>query len=259
MNYGLWLSASAMQANTWRQDIYANNLANVSTVGFKRDLANLRQRDPETIASGKSDARHLLDKLSGGVLAGPQTISFARGAMLPTGVASDVALEQEDTFLVVQHRDPRTNKLGVRLTRDGRLSRNAEGELVLAATGHRVLGQGDQPIILAADAPFTIRTDGVILQNGEEVGQLQITGVDDLKRLVKEGGNLFAFDRPGDYRRPVPGATVRPEHLEASGVDPVKALMDLVAATKAITANGNLIRYHDTLMDRAVNVLGRVA
>ncbi len=260
MNYGLWLSASAMQANTWRQDVYANNLANASTVAFKRDLANLRQRDPEAIASGQIDARHdLLDKLSGGVLAGPQSISFAPGPMQRTGVPTDIALDQNDTFLAVQHRDPATNALSVRLTRDGRLSRNAAGDLVLAASGHRVLDVNDQPITLAADAPFSIRSDGFILQNGEEIAQMQVTGVTDLNLLVKQGSNLFAFKEAGDFRRPVPGATVRPEHVEASGVDPIKALLELVAATKAISSNGNLIRYHDTLMDRAVNVLGRVA
>ena len=44
-----------------------------------------------------------------------------------------------------------------------------------------------------------------------------------------------------------------------SNVDAISELMKLIAATKAVQANGNLIRYHDTIMDRAANVLGRVA
>jgi len=261
MNYGLWLSAAGMQTNTWRQDVLANNLANASTVGFKRDLAALRQRDPQSVESPRGfEARHhLLDKLGGGVMAGPQRISFATGPMERTNLPTDVAIDEKNAFFAVQVRDPQTNQLAVRLTRDGRLMRNHDGDLVTASGGHRLLDANDQPIRLPDAAPFSVRPDGMVMQNDEEIAQLQITGVSNLNRLVKQGSNLFAFNGPADGRVPVGNVTLRPEHLEASGVDPIKALMELVEATKSISSNGNMIRYHDLLMDRAVNVLGRVA
>jgi flagellar basal body rod protein FlgG len=76
--------------------------------------------------------------------------------------------------------------------------------------------------------------------------------------LIKLGDNLLGFAEGRDGRRPVDDAVLRSRYIEASGVDPIKTLMDLVAATKAVAANGNLIRYQDSIMDRAVNVLGRV-
>ena len=72
MNYGMYLSASGVLTNTYRQDVYANNLANAQTVGFKVDVPSIKQRDPESIEDdlGYSVSKDMLDRLGGGVLAG---------------------------------------------------------------------------------------------------------------------------------------------------------------------------------------------
>ena len=87
MNYGLYLSASGVLTNTYRQDVFANNLANVETPGFKPDLPSIRQRDPEAIEDnlGFQGSNELLDRLGGGVLAGQQRINFNQGTLRPTG------------------------------------------------------------------------------------------------------------------------------------------------------------------------------
>jgi len=260
MNYGLYLSASGVLTNMTRQDVFANNLANANTVGFRKDLAILRQRDAAAIENRLDlDVRHdLLDKLGGGALFGPHLFSMKAGPM-QEGTDSDVALVQEDTFLAVAYHNKQTGQEEVRLTRDGRFTRSTDGYLVLAANGRRVLDGGDNPITLDANAPFSLTDDGSVWQNGERVARLQITGVKDPQQLIKRGENLLGFAEGKDDRVARPGATVRPGFVEASNVDPVTTLMDLINATKAVTSNANLIRYHDTLMDRAVNVLGRVA
>ena len=72
MLYGLYLSAAGVLSGEYRQDLIANNLANVSTPGFKRDLAIFQQRSVESRASGWPLDRHdLLDRMSGGILAAP--------------------------------------------------------------------------------------------------------------------------------------------------------------------------------------------
>lgn len=261
MNYGLYLSASGVLTNLYRQDVFSNNLANVETVGFKQDLPSIRQRDPESVEEqfGSDVSKRLLDRLGGGVLAGQQRIGFTPGPTRNTGAPLDVALDSPDTFFAIGVDDAQTGQSATRLTRDGRFSRNDEGYLVTVTGGHSVLDTNDRPIRVDDDAPVTIDKSGRVLQQGEEIAQLQVTSVTDTNRLVKEGQNLFRFDGPEDLRKPADLATVRPGFVEASGVDPIKALMQLISATKAVTANGNMIRYHDLLMDRAVNVLGRVA
>ena len=93
MNYGLHLSASGVLTSLHRQDVHANNLANASTVGFKRDLANVTQRDPESIEGPHPEHRHpILDMIGGGFFSGPQHISFAPGALERTNNPLDIAL-----------------------------------------------------------------------------------------------------------------------------------------------------------------------
>jgi flagellar basal body rod protein FlgG len=77
--------------------------------------------------------------------------------------------------------------------------------------------------------------------------------------LTKRGQGLFAF-KGQDPRQAVPAGELDldPGYIESSGVDPIMTMMNVVAATKAATSNANMIRYHDQILDRAVNTLGRV-
>lgn len=259
MNYGLYVSASGVLTNLYRQDVFANNLANVETTGFKPDIPAIRQRDPESIEDrlGYELSHRLLDRLGGGVLAGPQRISFSMGPLEKTSGPLDVALTQRDQFFAIEYHDPRTGQVQVQLTRDGRFIPNAQGELVTPA-GHRVLDPMDQPIVLAPDAEAQIDPAGRIIQNGVEVARLQVARVTDLDALVKQGENRFTLKNP-QARQVLPNPTVHAGFLEGSAVDPIDALMKLIAATKAVSGNARMIQYHDLLMDRAINTLGRVA
>lgn len=261
MNYGLYLSASGVLTNLYRQDVFANNLANVKTVGFKPDMSMVRQRDPESVESdaGFELSQPLLDRLGGGVFAGPQHIDFRRGNFEKTRGDLDVALDAPDTFFAVSVSNPQTNQLEVQLTRDGRFVVDHKGYLVTAVEGHRVLDPGDQPIHLDPNAAAKIAPSSAVVQNEVEVARIQVATVVDTDRLLKQGGTRFRLDGPDSLRRVVERPKLHAGFVEASGADPIKALMNVIAATKRVTGNGNLIRYHDLLMDRAVNVLGRVS
>lgn len=258
MNYGLYVSASGVLTNMYRQDVFANNLANVETAGFKPDVPAIRQRDPEVIEDqlGGELSQRLLDRLGGGVLAGPQRIDFTPGPLQKTGNPLDVALHEPDQFFAVRVTGP-NGKEQVQLTRDGRFTRNGQGELVMP-DGHRVLDVDDQPIVVPGDAPVTIDPVGRVIQHGEEIARLQVARIEEPGRLTKQGGNRFAF-AGSDPRQVLDNPTVQPGFVESSGVDPITALMNLIASTKAVSGNAEMLRYHDMLMDRAVNTLGRVA
>jgi len=258
VNYGLYLSASGVLTNTYRQDVFANNLANVETVGFKPDSPSIRQRDPEAVEDqlGVDVSNELMDLLGGGVLAGTQRINFTPGSPQKTGHGLDVALIEKNQFFAIRSLDPDTGETQVRLTRDGRFTRNSADELV-TQSGHKVLDASDQPIVVAGRGPATITGEAQIQVNGEIVAQLQVARVADLDRLTKRGDGQFSFEGQ-DPRIAVEAPNVRPGFVESSGVDPIMTMMQVVAATKAVTGNANMIRYHDQLLDRAVNTLGRV-
>ena len=258
MNYGLYLSASGALANMYRQDVFANNLANVNTAGFKNDLAAITQRKPEAMEGlhGADVSHRLLDKLGGGVLAGPQRISFSQGPIEKTQGSLDVAITRNNQFLVTEAPN---SQAGVRLTRDGRLAVDSQGYLTTAAGGHRILGVGDERIQLQTDAKAIINGKGQILQNNQVVGQLQLAQINDTQRLLKQGANLYQWTQGSDPRTQPNAIAIEPQAIEASAVDPVTAMMKLMGASRAAEGNANLIRYHDTLMDRAINTLGRIA
>ena len=259
MNYGLYLSASGVLTNLYRQDVFANNLANVETVGFKPDLAAISQRDPETVedALDFDVSNELLEKLGGGVLAGPQRIDFQPGAIEITGNPHDVALTDRNSFFAIQHVDANTGQTSVRLSRDGRFTRHADGTLI-QPNGHAVLDPNDRPIIIDDSAPFTISDSGEVIQNGEAVAQVQVANIADTSVLHKEGENLFGFGQ-NDPRQIIETPRLETQAVETSAANPIHTLMRLTAASKAAMGNARMIQYQDLLMDRAINTLGRVA
>ncbi len=260
MNYGLYLSASGVLTNTYRQDVFANNLANVETNGFKPDVPMLRQRDAESVEDqlGFDVSNEIMDKLGGGVLAAKQRINFAPGSLKATGNPLDVALIEKNQFFAVQEVDA-SGQVSVALTRNGQFARNDAGELV-TMTGKRVLDNSDQPIVIEGPGKPTIDSAGNVQINGQPIAQLQVTSVTDLDGLQKRGEGLFTF-KGEDTRQPVNAETIdlKQGYLESSGTNPITAMMNVVAASKAVTSNANMIRYHDQVLDRAVNTLGRVS
>ena len=260
MSYGLFLSASGVLTNMYRQDVFANNLANVETTGFKPDIATVKQRDPESIENsmGFKLRQPILDNLGGGVLAGPQRISTKQGALKMTNGKFDVAIKTPGAFFAVETTDPNTNEKTIRLTRDGRFTPNDQGFMVTASSGYKVLDENDQPIEINPNQPIRIDDAGRIIQNENVIAKIQVIGA-DVNELMKSGENLLEFKQGYDGRRPLDYFEIKQGFVESSAVDPITALMKLIDATKAVTTNGNLIRYHDSLTDKAVNVLGKVS
>lgn len=259
MNYGLYLSASGVLTNTYRQDVFANNLANVETPGFKPDLPVISQRDPEAIEDNLTfqGANELLDKLGGGVLAGRQRINFTQGTPRETGGDLDVALQNKHHFFAVESIDPDSGKVQVQLTRDGRFTLNNDLELI-TQSGQRVLDNSDQPIVIDGPGKAHIGPKGQILLNGESIGQeLQVARVDNLNALTKQGQGLFAI-QSNTERQLAEAPDLMTGYYETSGVDPIMTMMQVVAATKAATGNANMIKYHDRTLEQAVTTLGRV-
>lgn len=258
MNYGLYISASGVMTNMYRQDVFSNNLANVQTTAYKPDVPALTQRDPQTIEAGLSGdlSNELLEQLGGGVFAGPQRVNFAPGTQQATGNPLDAALTDRNSFFVIESADPNTGKAETFLTRDGRFQTDTQGRLI-TQNGAVVHGQGGGEINIPSAGVVNIAKDGTISRNGLTVGQLRIAHVNDTSALSKQGQNRFALP-DGMSIKEAADPKVVGGHVEGSGVDAITALMNVVAATKAATGNARMIQYHDQLLDRAVNTLGRV-
>lgn len=264
MNYGMYVSASGVLVNSHRMDVLANNLANVNTPGFKPQVADAQERRPETIEDGTLDpelSRRMLEQLGGGLFAADHKTAFSAGALIDSERPLDVALTGNNAFFAVQVDDPATGRAQVHLTRNGKFDRNADGEIVTAA-GHRVLDGGDSPIeVPEGTANITITKEGDIRflgSGGTELGSatLQVVSA-DTDALEHRGEGLYAMST-GDTRKPIDHPDVRQFHYEASGTSAIQTMMEIVAATKAATGNANMIRYHDQMMNQAINTFARL-
>lgn len=240
MPYGLYVSAAGAQSQAKRMEVISHNLANVDTVGFKRDLAVMRARYAEEIERGReTPGLGSLNDQGGGVeVAGTRT-DYSPGPLKETGRATDLALET-DGFFVVRRGDRNL------LTRAGNFSMNAAGGLV-TPDGDPVLNAEGQPVVADPElGPWQITADGSLSQAGS-TQPLSIVQPASLGDLVKLGDNLF---QPLGDVTPVPGPERRVAvgFVEASGVQPTTEMMDMIEASRAFEANVNLIRQHDQLL-----------
>lgn len=258
MNYGLYIAAGGALNSMHRLDVASNNLANVNTTGFKRDFAVAMQRDAARIEDNlfNMPSSDLLERLGGGVLAAPIRTAFNPAAPEVTHNPLDVAIRSAEGFFVVRDGAPGESD-ALRLTRDGRFLIGPQGTLVTAADGLPVLDERDQPIRLDPALPAHITPTGEVVQDGQTVARLQVAGVSDPAALEKLGAGLYRSRSGEDLRTPV-RADLLPGAVETSGVNPVMEMMAVSDASRGAQANLGMVNAFDELMDRAINVFGRV-
>jgi len=254
MTYGLWLSTAGLQTNEYRQAILANNLANANTTGFKQDLAVIQERNVESRVKGNNGrfANPVLDGLTGGAWVRPTVHTFERGDFERTGNPLDVAIDG-DGFLSVSDGNE------TRFTRDGRLTTNRNGDLVLVAGEGRwrVLDRNAQPIRIDTQngGKISITEDGSVRQDDASVGRLGVVDFADKTQLSKSGSNLYR--NHGDV--PVQSSSrIRSEHLELSTVNPVNGLAGMIEVSRAYQLNASLITLQDQTIGMAVSTVGRI-
>ncbi len=193
-------------------DILANNVANLSTTGFKREglafAAQIERLDLPGNTLFLSELRSTYTDLS-------------HGPLQPTGNDLDLAINGDGFFAV-------ETQAGIRYTRDGRLSTNLAGELV-TATGHRVLDEGGAPIFIPPEtSTLGVSSDGTL--TADDGRPLALLGLHRLTgRLTREADGLFA----ADVVEPAPEAQVVQGFLKASNVNAIGELTELIEAQRA--------------------------
>jgi len=243
----------------YRQDVWSNNLANVGTAGFKADYPLTRQRDAVRTEDGlmQMPSNQLLERLGGGLLLDRNRLDFSQGSLETTGDPFHVGVEGDGFFLVKESGDSRSDI--IRVTRDGRFLRNAQGVLVQATSGLPVLDEQNRPITISDEATVKIQPDGTIIQNNERIARLAFVEFPNKDRLIKRGEGLFGADSVTmSSKRPASGKLVQGA-IEQSSVDEVKALLSMQSAARDVSGNAGMIQAHDRTMDRAINVFGRLS
>ena len=249
MLYGMHLSAGGALVEEARQAVIANNLANVSTTGFKADTAVFRQRLIEAQENpNPSSPASAQDGLTGGVFLDEVRYNSSGGALVPTKQSLDLALRGDGFFAV-------TDGKNTFYTRAGNFVRNPAGELVTADGRFKALGTDGRPIRLAP-GEVTVNQQGEIRVAGRIAGRLLIQGSLDPDRFEKVGENLFRY--LGSGPPPAAKAVVLQGVLEESNVKPVTEMVRLVQSHRAYEANLQMAKIQDGTLGRAVAELARV-
>lgn len=260
MNYGYNLAASGVLTAMFRQDVAANNLANVETVGFKPDRAFTIPRDAARVEDGlfAMPSNRMLERLGAGVLLAPTRTSHTQGSLTRTGNPLDLAIRGEG-FLTVSAGGRGADGQQVRLTRDGRLTLNNRGELVTVTGGHRLLDDSGRPIRLEPGIPVQIDSNGGIRQGGGEIARVGLVTVADTSQLKKVGHNLFAASSAALNSTGGPAGEIHQAHVENSAVDAIQAMMAVQSAASAVAAATRAMSIHDEMTGRMIGTLGRVS
>lgn len=245
MDNSLLVSLSQQLAAYRAMDVIANNLANASTPGFKREAAKFE----EYVAH----VRPAEDQK------GPQTLSFVKdagvlrdlgqGELSATSSPYDFAINGKGYFTV-------QTPAGMRYTRDGHFTLNQDGVMV-TSDGYPVQGDGGAITITPSDGEISVGPDGTIssILNGasNQLGKLQVVDFANERAMTKQGGNLYSTTQA-----PVAAtdSTIAQRMLEGSNVSPVIEISHMVEVMRSYQMTATLTNSEEQLMRQAIDKLG---
>jgi flagellar basal-body rod protein FlgG len=261
MNPALWAAKTGLDAQQTRLAVTSNNLANVSTSGFKKGRAvfedllyqNIRQVGGST--SQDTQAPSGLH-LGTGVRVVATEKMYTQGGLSQTGNAMDVAVEGRG-FFQIQLPDGTSA-----YTRDGSFQLNAQGQMV-TSSGYILqpgisIPDGAQSISIGKDGVVTVRVTGQPAP--VQVGQLQLTDFINPAGLMPLGENLLVESAAsGAAQTGTPGqnglGTTFQGALEGSNVNVVEELVNMIETQRAYEMNSKAIATTDQMLEYVNNQL----
>lgn len=252
---GWYIGASGMNAQQNRLDTISNNLANVDTTGFKKEIPVskafsellLRRTQADGVYEtpfGSADSAPIIGKLGLGVETNELYTDFSQGSFKSTDTNTDFALGGKG-FFVVQTPD------GERFTRNGNFHLGKEG-ILLTKEGYPVLGENGP--ISVPDDKFIVNQDGMVYtkQDNTLVDRMKIVRFDNERYLDKQGSSLWnTNDIAGDYS--IAEGNNRPRVLqgytETSNVNVVNEMVQMIEVNRAYEANQKTVQTEDSMME----------
>lgn len=239
-------------------DIMTNNLANASTVGYKKEGSTSQSfNDVLTVKiKDQSVGMRNVQKIgikNPGVKIGENYTDYSQGSFRITDNTYDLALAG-DGFFAIEF----TNKAGetdTKYTRAGQFTLNKDGYLV-TEEGDYVLDTQNRRIRLNTLMDSEITDDGTIYQNDRAVARIQVTDFEDYDYLEKYGETYY---QPIEgARTTAANAQVKSGYLEMANVQVVSEMVNLISITRAYESNQKVIQTIDNTLDVAVNQIGRL-
>ncbi len=244
---GLYTTASGMLAEMVRNDIAANNLANVNTTGYKKDMAVFKSF-PEVLIKRVNDLKQNelsrepnIGKIGTGTIVDEIVTSYEQGQLRESPNPFDLAISG-DGFFVVQ------NQNGSFYTRNGSFSLDSEGYLV-NSRGDYVLGQAG-PIKIEDSNNIVIDGTGNILVDDVQVDTVRVVTVTDKAALTKVGDSLFTGGQAVDEI----SGQVKQRFIEGSNVNVITEMVNTITILRAYEANQKMVMAYDQTLAQAIEI-----
>ncbi len=260
MMKSLYTASTGMKAQQTNMDVIANNMANVSTTGFKKsraefeDLIYENQKEPGA-ATGQNSMSPTGVQVGLGVKTSAVDKDFTQGSSKVTGGAFDLEIQGHGFFPV------QTPNGQIAYTRDGAFKKGADGRLQ-DKNGNLLIPE----ITVPPDAAgVQVDPDGNVAivtqanQVPQNIGQIQLVGFVNPAGLKAVGGNLFVPSASsGVPQQGVPGTAglgvVSQGQLEASNVNIVDEMVNMISAQRAFDTNSKVIQAADQMLQGTNNL-----
>lgn len=254
MQNGYYQATGAMVTQFNRLDVVTNNLANINTPAFKRDgvvVADFKRifrevQDELPLENHTKDGARFLNSTIDRVPQIDQNYTdFEQGALKLSQNPLDLALVKEDAFYLLE-----TNKGEIRLSKDGTFQLNEEGFLV-NKQGYKVLStdfSDDAKLAYIQINPnarrLDVDKDGVIYADGINTSSLYIAKLSDKRDLQKDGDNTYKIHDLKQILHEDNSNAVRQGYYEASNVNPIIQMVDLIEANRMVEMYQKVMSSH---------------
>ena len=261
MQAGMFSGLFGALTTEHRMNFIANNLANASTRGYKRDVLAFKDtmityafdeiREP--LLHLRSDPLFPEPKNAARPRVAVSRIDFAQGSLQYSGNDLDVAITGENAFFRV------STPTGPYLTRNGAFVVNGDGVL-MTPQGYQVQGLGGNIVIPPGTRHVQISRDGQVLADNAVIEQIALVSVDNPQNLEKMGNNLYrprptAQVEEGDAY--LLGARLEQGFTEAANVEVVPEMVNMIEVHRQFEAYQKVMQTSDTLDRAATEKVGR--
>lgn len=254
---GLYTAASGMMLQMSKQEITANNIANVSTCGYKKDricakafpdMLISRLNDPaiQKPETGKNQTAVEIGKLGTGAVVDRVYTDYGQGNLVKTDNPLDLAINGEGYFMFfIDDKNV--------FSRDGRFHINKD-DILVNYEGQAVLDKDNQEIYFNENC--TINKNGEIYEDDEYITTLNIVTFGDSQDIIKQGNNFFTTEKQQII--PLENPDLLPGFQEISNVNAVEEMVNLISVMRSYESCQKVIQSEDEMLQKAINDVGRV-
>ncbi len=238
MDNASYVTLTRMSGLRRELQVVANNIANATTTGFRREGTVFSEF---VVGAGRNEP-----SLSMALGNTRQTYQI-QGGFAQTNGTFDMAIEGEGFFQLETAQ-------GLRLTRAGMFTPNHASELV-NSDGHRLLDAGGAPIFVPPDArEISMARDGTLSADGQPFAQVGLVRPVDPTTMSRAAGTLFVVDGPTE---PVETQGILQGFLEESNVNPILEMTRLIEVQRAYERGHKLLESEDERIRNVIQTLGR--